>query len=280
MAIVETQALTKVYGKGSTAVKALDGVDLSVEPGEFVAVMGPSGCGKSTLLHLVGGLDRPTEGKVLLENRDLAGLSDQELTEFRRRRIGFIFQFFNLIPVLKAVENAALPLILDGMKPSEAEARAADWLTRVGLGDRTGAKPHELSGGQQQRVAIARALASDPSLVLADEPTGNLDSRSSDDLAQVLRQIADHWDRTVVVATHDPRMAAHADRILFLKDGRIVDETRLSGDGRAAGEGEVEDGADGADGRAGSPRAGRSRRTGPDEEDGEDLVRRKLEGLR
>ncbi len=231
--VVETQGLTKVFGKGEAAVKALDGVSLKIEPGEFLAVMGPSGCGKSTLLHLVGGLDRPTSGKVLVEGQDLAGLADKDLTELRRRRVGFIFQFYNLIPVLRAVENAALPLVLDGVKPAEASAKAKQWLARVGLGERAASKPHELSGGQQQKVAIARALASEPSLVLADEPTGNLDSRASDDLALLLRQIADQWKRTVVVVTHDPRMAAHADRIIFLKDGTIVDETRLAGSGRS-----------------------------------------------
>ncbi len=230
--VVETQVLTKVFGKGETAVTALDGVSLKIQPGEFVAVMGPSGCGKSTLLHLVGGLDRPTGGKVLVEGQDLAGLADKNLTELRRRKVGFIFQFYNLIPVLRAEENAALPLVLDGVKPAEASAKAKQWLTRVGLGDRTASKPHQLSGGQQQKVAIARALASEPSLVLADEPTGNLDSRASDDVALLLRQIADQWKRTVVVVTHDPRMAAHADRIVFLKDGAVVDETRLAGSGK------------------------------------------------
>jgi len=233
VAIVETQDLTKVYGKGDTAVTALNGVNLRVDRGEFLAVMGPSGCGKSTLLHLVGGLDRPTRGRVLLEDRDLADMSDQDLTEARRRRIGFIFQFFNLIPVLQARENAALPLVLDGVKPAAAQARADEWLRRVGLGDRGRARPHELSGGQQQKVAIARALTSEPSLVLADEPTGNLDSRAKDELASLLRQITDQWGRTVVLVTHDARVAAHADRIVFLKDGAIVDETRLSGNGRA-----------------------------------------------
>jgi len=227
MAIVETRDLTMVYGKGETAVKALDRVNLRLEPGEFVAVMGPSGCGKSTLLHLVGGLDRPTSGTVLVDGEDLAALEDNRLAELRRRKIGFVFQFFNLVPVLRATENAALPLILDGVRPAEAEARAAEWLRRVGLGDRLAKRPHELSAGQQQRVAIARALATEPTLVLADEPTGNLDSRASDDIVGLLRQVSDEWGRAVLMVTHDPRMAAHADRIVFLKDGSIVDETRL-----------------------------------------------------
>ncbi len=229
MPLVQTEYLTKVYGKGETAVIALDHVNLTVNPGEFVAVMGPSGCGKSTLLHLIGGLDRPTEGRVLLEGRDLSRLDDTQLTELRRRHIGFVFQFYNLIPVLDAVENAALPLILDGVKPGAARARATDWLKKMGLGDRLANRPDQLSGGQQQRVAIARALVADPALLLADEPTGNLDTRAGDEIAGLLRKIADEWGRTVLMVTHDPRIAAYADRIVFLKDGKVVDETRLSG---------------------------------------------------
>ena len=229
MPLVQTEHLTKVYGKGETAVIALDHVNLTVNPGEFVAVMGPSGCGKSTLLHLIGGLDRPTKGRVLLEGRDLSRLDDTQLTELRRRHIGFVFQFYNLIPVLDAVENAALPLILDGVKPGAARARATDWLRKMGLGDRLANRPDQLSGGQQQRVAIARALVADPALLLADEPTGNLDTRAGDEIAGLLRKIADEWGRTVLMVTHDPRIAAYADRIVFLKDGKVVDETRLSG---------------------------------------------------
>jgi putative ABC transport system ATP-binding protein len=229
MPLVQTEHLTKVYGKGETAVIALDHVNLTVNPGEFVAVMGPSGCGKSTLLHLIGGLDRPTEGRVLLEGRDLSRLDDTQLTELRRRHIGFVFQFYNLIPVLDAVENAALPLILDGVKPGAARARATDWLKKMGLGDRLANRPDQLSGGQQQRVAIARALVADPALLLADEPTGNLDTRAGDEIAGLLRKIADEWGRTVLMVTHDPRIAAYADRIVFLKDGKVVDETRLGG---------------------------------------------------
>jgi putative ABC transport system ATP-binding protein len=189
--------------------------------------MGPSGCGKSTLLHLLGGLDRPTDGSVAIEGRDLSQLSDTELTALRRRKIGFVFQFFNLIPVLNAVENAALPITLDGRRPAEARAQAVEWLTRVGLGDRQGHRPDQLSAGQQQRVAISRALVAEPALVLADEPTGNLDSRASDEIAGLLRQVANEWGRAVVMVTHDPRIAAYADRIIFLKDGAIVDETVL-----------------------------------------------------
>jgi putative ABC transport system ATP-binding protein len=228
MAIVETRLLSKVYGAGAVAVTALHQINLRVEPGAFVAVMGPSGCGKSTLLQLLGGLDRPTSGDVLIEGQALAGLSDDALTALRRRRIGFIFQTYNLLPVLSAAENAALPLALDGLRPAEAQARAATWLERVGLGDRLRHRPGQLSGGQQQRVAVARALVTEPALVLADEPTGNLDSRAADAIAQLLRQVADTWGRSVLMVTHDPRIAAYADRIVFLKDGTIVDETRLA----------------------------------------------------
>jgi putative ABC transport system ATP-binding protein len=231
MSIVETEMLTKVYGKGETAVTALDRVNLRIEPGEFVAVMGPSGCGKSTLLHLISGLDQPTSGRVVLDGRDLVSLNDTALTELRRRRIGFVFQFFNLIPVLGAAENAALPLILDGVKPAEAKTRAEEWLGRVGLQNRLKHRPDQLSGGERQRVAIARALVAEPALIMADEPTGNLDSFAADEIAILLRQVCDEWGRTVLMVTHDPRIAAYADRIAFLKDGSIVDETHLSGDG-------------------------------------------------
>ena len=227
MSLISAVNLTKVYGSGDTAVRALDNVSFQIEPGEFVAVMGPSGCGKSTLLHLLGGLDRPTSGTVTIDGRELSGLTDAALTELRRHKIGFIFQFFNLIPVLNAVENAALPMTLDGVRQAEAKERATDWLRKVGLDERLDHRPDQLSGGQQQRVAVARALASDPALILADEPTGNLDTRASEDIAALLRQIANEWGRAVVVVTHDPRIAAHADRIIFLKDGAIVDQTIL-----------------------------------------------------
>lgn len=228
MSLVQAENLTKVYGKGETAVTALDHVNLQVRAGEFVAVMGPSGCGKSTLLHLIGGLDRPSAGRVLIEGASLGDLPDNALTELRRRKIGFVFQFFNLIPVLDAVENAALPLTLDGAAPPKANASAIEWLERVGLGNRLHNRPDQLSGGQQQRVAIARALVAEPALVLADEPTGNLDTHAADEIAGLLRQVAAEWGRAVVMVTHDPRIAAYADRIVFLKDGTIVDDTRLS----------------------------------------------------
>ncbi len=231
MSLIQTENLTKIYGAGETAITALDHLNMSVETGEFIAVMGPSGCGKSTLLHLVGGLDRQTDGHVILDGKDIVNLGDDALTELRRRKIGFIFQFFNLIPVLTSLENAALPLILDGVKPAVAHAKATEWLTNLGIGDRLNSRPDQLSGGQQQRVAIARALVAEPALILADEPTGNLDSRTSDEIAGLLRQIVSAWHRTVLMVTHDPRIAAYADRIIFLKDGRIVDESRLSGSG-------------------------------------------------
>jgi putative ABC transport system ATP-binding protein len=227
MSLIQASQLTKIYGRGDTAVTALDHVNLTVEPGEFVAVMGPSGCGKSTLLHLVGGLDRPTSGQVRIAGHNLVELSDSALTELRRRQMGFVFQFFNLIPVLDATENAALPLTLDGQPLAKARAKATEWLERVGLGNRLHSRPDQLSGGQQQRVAIARALVAEPALILADEPTGNLDTRASDEIAGLLRQVSDEWDRAVVMVTHDPRIAAYADRIIFLKDGVIVDETML-----------------------------------------------------
>jgi putative ABC transport system ATP-binding protein len=235
MSLITAENLTKVYGSGDTAVTALDHVDLSVEAGEFVAIMGPSGCGKSTLLHLLGGLDRPSEGRVIIEGQPINELSDDNLTKLRRRKIGFVFQFYNLIPVMDATENAALPVTLDGISPAKAMAKAKEWLDKVGLGNRLKNRPDQLSGGQQQRVAVARALVAEPALVLADEPTGNLDSHASDEIAALLRQVADEWGRAVVMVTHDAHVASYADRIIFLKDGVIVEERRPehSGNGRA-----------------------------------------------
>jgi putative ABC transport system ATP-binding protein len=225
--IITTSNLTKVYGSGSTAVTALDHVSLNIPQGEFVAIMGPSGCGKSTLLHLIGGLDKPTSGEISVAGLKINDLGDDALTELRRRKMGFVFQFYNLIPVLTALENAALPVTLDGVKPAQAQEKAAEWLSRFGLGDRIGHRPDQLSGGQQQRVAIARALVAEPQLILADEPTGNLDTKSSDEIAGLLRQVSKEFGRAVVMVTHDPRIAAYADRIIFLKDGKIVEETIL-----------------------------------------------------
>ncbi len=227
MSLIQAENLTKVYGTGDAAVTALDHVNLNVNVGEFVAVMGPSGCGKSTLLHLLGGLDRPTEGGVQIDGQALAKLSDDALSQMRRRKIGFVFQFFNLIPILSSIENAALPLLLDGTSSANAKQKAIKWLTQVGLGHRLNSRPDQLSAGQQQRVAIARALITEPVLVLADEPTGNLDTKSSDEIAVLLKQVAKEWGRAVLMVTHDPRIAAYADRIVFLKDGTIVNETQL-----------------------------------------------------
>jgi len=234
MHVVETENLTRIYGSGEAQVTALDHVSLYVDPGEFVAVMGPSGCGKSTLLHLVGGLDRPTEGVVKIDGQDLSGLNDDELTDLRRQRIGFIFQFFNLIPTLSALDNTALPLVLGGTKPAEAQTRAADWLEKLEVADRSTHRPDELSGGQRQRVAIARALVTDPSLILADEPTGNLDSKAADDFASLLRETVDRWERSILLVTHDPRISSYADRILQMKDGQITEQTSNSHSGRKA----------------------------------------------
>lgn len=227
MPLVSAENLTRTYGSGNTAVMALDHINLSVNAGEFVAVMGPSGCGKSTLLHLIGGLDQPSEGRVVIDGLPLEEMRDDALTELRRRKIGFVFQFFNLIPVLSAAENAALPVTLGGATPAEAGTRAAEWLTRFGLGDRLSSRPDQLSGGQQQRVAVARALVADPALILADEPTGNLDTHAGDEIAGLLRDVSKKYGRTVMMVTHDPRIAAYADRIVFLKDGKVLDDTLL-----------------------------------------------------
>ena len=224
MKVVETDNLTRIYGSGAAQVIALDHVSLHVDTGEFAAVMGPSGCGKSTLLHLVGGLDRPTEGMVKIEGQDLSALNDDDLTDLRRQRIGFIFQFFNLIPTLDALDNTALPLGLGGMKPVDARLRAAEWLEKLEVADRSTHRPEELSGGQRQRVAIARALVTEPSLILADEPTGNLDSKSASDFAVLLRETVDRWERSILLVTHDERISSFADRVLQMKDGRITNE--------------------------------------------------------
>jgi len=224
MKIVETENLTKIYGSGEIQVKALDNVSIYVDIGEFVAVMGPSGCGKSTLLHMIGGLDRPTSGVVKIEGQDLSSLNDDDLTDLRREHIGFIFQFFNLIPTLNALDNTALPLVLGGMKPRDAQAQATEWLEKLEVADRSTHRPEELSGGQRQRVAIARSLVTDPTLILADEPTGNLDSKAAQEFATLLRETVDRWERSILLVTHDPRISSFADRILQMKDGHITEE--------------------------------------------------------
>jgi putative ABC transport system ATP-binding protein len=226
MKIVETENLTRIYGSGEIQVNALDGVSLHVDTGEFVAVMGPSGCGKSTLLHLLGGLDRPSEGTVKIEGKDISSLDDDALTDLRREHIGFIFQFFNLLPTLTALDNTALPLVLGGTKPAEAQKKAIEWLEKLEVADRSTHRPDALSGGQRQRVAIARSLVTEPSLILADEPTGNLDSKAAEEFAVLLRETVDKWGRSILLVTHDPRISAFADRVIYLKDGKISEETQ------------------------------------------------------
>lgn len=227
----QLRGVTKRFGgRGGTEVVALAGVDLDIRAGEFTAVMGPSGSGKSTLMHCLAGLDSPTSGLVAIGSRNVTGLSDADLTLLRRREIGFIFQAFNLIPTLTAQENIELPFALDGRKPTAEESAWIGQLVQtLGLGERLGHRPHEMSGGQQQRVAIARALATRPRLVIADEPTGNLDSRSGSEVLRLLRTAASTAGQTIVMVTHDPQAAAIADRVLFLRDGRIDrDERGLS----------------------------------------------------
>jgi putative ABC transport system ATP-binding protein len=218
--IASTSELRRVYGEGETAVQALRGVTVAFPSGQFAAIMGPSGSGKSTLMHLLAGLDRPTAGSVVVDGAELANLDDRALTRLRRDRLGFVFQAFNLVPVLSAEENIMLPLTLSGKKPDR------EWLTTlidaVGLGDRLTHRPAELSGGQQQRVAVARALIHRPAVVFADEPTGNLDSESSDEVLALLRQAVDDFGQTVVMVTHDAHAASVADRIVVLSDGRVV----------------------------------------------------------
>ena len=216
--------LTKTYGSGDTTVRALDNVSIELARGEFTAIMGPSGSGKSTLMHCLAGLDSVTSGSVTIGDTELTGLSDKNMTRLRRDRIGFVFQSYNLVPTLTAIENITLPLSIAGRKPDEA------WLDSIidtlGLRDRLGHRPSELSGGQQQRVACARALASRPDIIFGDEPTGNLDSKSSGEVMAVLRSAVTDLGQTVVIVTHDPRAAGWADRVVFLADGRVVDELR------------------------------------------------------
>ena len=219
---VAARASPRQYGDGESAVHALRGVTLEVPVGQFTAVMGPSGSGKSTLMHLLAGLDRPTNGRVKIGGEDITEMPDKQLTKLRRRHIGFVFQSFNLLPMLTAEENILLPLSIAGRKPDKAAV--ASLIARVGLGERLGHKPSQLSGGQQQRVAIARALVSQPTVLFADEPTGNLDSTSGAEVLALLREAVELDRQTTVMVTHDPRAAASADRVLFLADGRIVND--------------------------------------------------------
>jgi putative ABC transport system ATP-binding protein len=219
---VEARDLTRRYGEGKTAVEALRGVDIDVRSGELVAVMGPSGSGKSTLMHILAGLDKPTSGTVMIAGTEITRLDDSQLTKLRRDHIGFVFQFFNLLPMLDAEENVVLPLTIAGEKPDRAWLDSL--LTEVGLTDRRHHRPSELSGGQQQRVAIARALVSRPTILFADEPTGNLDSKTGGEILDLLRSSTDAYGQTTVMVTHEARAAAIADRVLFIADGLIVKE--------------------------------------------------------
>lgn len=220
MTILETRDLKKYYGAGDTQVKALDGVDLSVEPGEFVAIVGTSGSGKSTLLHMLGGLDRPTSGTVTVDGKDIFSLKDEALTIFRRRKIGFVFQSYNLVPVLSVWENIVLPVELDGRKVDKAFVEEV--VATLGLEKKLANLPNQLSGGQQQRVAIARALAAKPAILLADEPTGNLDSKTSQDVLGLMKVTGQKFAQTMVMITHNEEIAQTADRIVRIEDGRIV----------------------------------------------------------
>ena len=220
MTVLKTEGLTKIYGDGQNKVTALDNADFSVEQGEFAAIVGTSGSGKSTLLHMLGGLDRPTSGKVYVENKDIFSMGDEALTIFRRRKIGFVFQSFNLVPTLNVYENIVFPIQLDGNDVDEDFA--AEVIDTLGLSDMQERLPNQLSGGQQQRVAIARALAAKPAIILADEPTGNLDTRTSQDVLSLLKTSGQKYQQTIVMITHDEAIEQMADRIIRIEDGRIM----------------------------------------------------------
>ncbi len=226
MKILDIKNLSKVYGKGDTMVKALDNVSFSVEQGEFVAIIGPSGSGKSTLLHILGGVDTATSGKVIINNTDISTLDETALAIFRRRQIGLVYQFYNLIPILTVQENLTLPLLLDGRKPDKKQIDTL--VEKLGLGHRLTHLPNQLSGGQQQRVSIGRALINNPALMLADEPTGNLDSENSKEIIALLRHFNKEFNQTVIIITHDEKIALSADRIISIEDGKIKrDEVRM-----------------------------------------------------
>jgi putative ABC transport system ATP-binding protein len=232
MYIVETRGLTKVYGTDEVSVQALRGVDLQVRKGEFVAIMGPSGSGKSTLLHILGGVEVPTSGQVLIEGDDLAAMNDDNRTILRRQRLGFVFQSFNLLPAFTAEENVSLPLELGGVPSSQARKRAGEMLKLVSIYHRRTHIPSTLSGGEQQRVAIARALVVEPALLLADEPTGNLDSANGQQVTALLRKLASDMQQTIIMVTHDSDVAAQADRLVRLRDGVIEDDAPVERDDR------------------------------------------------
>ena len=227
MEILKIEDLTKVYGEGENQVRALDGVSFSVEKGEFLAIIGPSGSGKSTLLHILGGVDRPTSGKVWMDGQDVYAQNEEQLAIFRRRQVGLIYQFYNLIPVLDVVENMTLPVLMDA-RPVNTE-RLEELLHTLGLADRRKNLPNQLSGGQQQRVSIGRALMNAPAVVLADEPTGNLDSKNSQEIVELLKMSNRKYGQTLIVITHDESIALQADRIIAIEDGRIVRDERIRG---------------------------------------------------
>jgi len=227
MEILKIEGLSKIYGEGSTMVKALDDVSFSVEKGEFLAIIGPSGSGKSTLLHIIGGVDRPTSGKVFMDGQDVYAQNEEQLAVFRRRQVGLIYQFYNLIPVLNVVENITLPVLMDGREVNQE--RLGELLETLQLQDRKNNLPNQLSGGQQQRVSIGRALMNAPAVVLADEPTGNLDSRNSQEIVELLRMSNKRYGQTLIVITHDENIALQADRIMAIEDGRIVRDERIRG---------------------------------------------------
>lgn len=222
--------LSKIYDGGKHPVHALVEVDLTVEEGEFVAVMGPSGSGKSTLLHLLGGLDSPTSGAILLDGKVVSSLSDKEATLLRRRNIGFVFQFYNLLPTLSAEENILLPLLIDGKKPKAHEKEMEDLMEKVGILERRSHRPSELSGGEQQRVSLARALITKPKILLADEPTGNLDSKTGSQVMELLALLSEEMKQTIIMVTHDPKAASYADRLVYLVDGKIRTELHFEKD--------------------------------------------------
>lgn len=225
MNILRCEHLTKTYGSGSTIVNALNGVELAVEKGSFVAIVGTSGSGKSTLLHLLGGVDRPTTGHIFIEDTDIASLSEKQLSIFRRRKVGLIYQFYNLIPTLDIRQNILLPMLLDGQKPDEN--RFSELVQTLGLADRLSHLPHQLSGGQQQRAAIGRALIYRPAILMADEPTGNLDRKNSQEILSLLKVSNRRYKQTVLLITHDERLALEADRIITIEDGRIISDREV-----------------------------------------------------